>query len=211
MFENGSFLRRRKRFKLPKLEKEAIESVINGLPLPQTQIVQKQPKSFSIDSIIHGRDKSPPPAPAPAPHIPFGTGSFFPRGELPPVGCFHHPPVCLPPDPPQPPPILPPGYMMHPAAAAFYAAALATAGLFLPPFGGNGHSKSFFDGPGVIRPHPLLPHHFGLAALPPSAPPPLDIEDLSPTTPMVDVVDSSSSCSSVTYQKEAFREQHQIN
>lgn len=101
-----------------------------------------------------------------------------------------------------------PTYMMHPAAAAIYAAAIATAGLFMPPFNGGHHGKGFFDG-SIIRPHPLLPHlpsHFGLPALPPALPP-ADIDDLPPATPMVDVVDSSSSsCSSDAYQRDAFRE-----
>lgn len=257
MFENGSFLRRRKRFKLPKLEKEAIESVINGLPLPQTTSCNNvptsgvsnprvsAPKSFSIDSIIHGSEKmSPPPrefAPpvVPQPLMARGTGSFCPPGRLnyPPAGlpantgCFHHPPVCLPPEPTSPLFNLStnPGYLVHPAAAAIYAAALATAGLFMPPFNNNHQSKNILEENllnhhtknsilqgNIIKPHPLLPtgsfnnlpSQFALPAnLPESSPNSqriVEVDDAPPATPMVDVVDTSSSNSSDVFQKDDF-------
>ena len=76
MFENGSFLRRRKRFKLPKIEKDALEvglasiqqtsshapSVAMLKNVSASQQVQQYAgaslhsagKSFSIDSIMHG-------------------------------------------------------------------------------------------------------------------------------------------------------------
>ncbi|PSN48412.1 hypothetical protein C0J52_12095 [Blattella germanica] len=77
MFENGSFLRRRKRFKLPKLEKDALEvglasiqqsssNVPSSSALLKSGSTSHQPsqfagsslhtpsKSFSIDSIMHG-------------------------------------------------------------------------------------------------------------------------------------------------------------
>ncbi|KAL0279112.1 UNVERIFIED_CONTAM: hypothetical protein PYX00_000732 [Menopon gallinae] len=244
MFENGSFLRRRKRFKLPKLEKEAIESVINGLPVPQTSrnnlpsSSPKAPKSFSIDSIIHGSEKSSPPRDVNPPVVPQpllarGTGSFCPTGRLnypsdltPNASCFHHPPVCLPPDPAANPLFsLPgsPGYLMHPAAAAIYAAALATAGLFIPPFNNNhqttknlleesvmNQTKSLHGN--IIKPHPLLPAGtFGglspqfESPLPeslPGYPRNVDVDEDPPATPMVDVVDSSSSNSSDAYHKD---------
>lgn len=245
MFENGSFLRRRKRFKLPKFEKEAIESVINGLPLPQTSRSSVPPsgvsnsrisasKSFSIDSIIHGSEKmSPPrnfnPPVVPQPLVARGTGSFFPpeRVSYSPTGlpantgCFHHPPVCLPPEPPNPLFNLPtgPGYLVHPAAAAIYAAALATAGLFMPPFNNNhqttknileensiGQHRKNLQG-NIIKPHPLLPpgsfnglpSQLALGALHETFPrmQNLDVEEPPPTTPIVDVVDSSSNSSDV--------------
>lgn len=94
MFENGSFLRRRKRFKLPKIDKALLESTLpRSIPseIPKS-IPQPTPsKSFSIDSII-----STPPTP------------ILP----PPLFHYHHPPVCL------PPPYINPGY------AALYVAAL---------------------------------------------------------------------------------------
>lgn len=253
MFENGSFLRRRKRFKLPKLEKEAIESVINGLPLPQTSHNNvpassvsnpriSAPKSFSIDSIIHGSEKMSPPrdfAPpvVPQPLMARGTGSFCAPGRVnyPPAGlpantgCFHHPPVCLPPESTNPLFSIPAnhGYLMHPAAAAIYAAALATAGLFMPPFNNNHqttksmieenlmnhHAKNSLLQGNIIKPHPLLPGSFGslpsqfaLPALPESSPSAqriVEVEDAPPATPMVDVVDSSSNSSDV-FQRDDF-------
>ncbi|XP_054278388.1 protein lin-31-like [Macrosteles quadrilineatus] len=76
MFENGSFLRRRKRFKLPKIEKALLENTLSKTApkVPQSSAS----KSFSIDSII-------------------STPSIPP--VAPPVMLPHHyyPPVCLPP------------------------------------------------------------------------------------------------------------------
>ncbi|RZF44888.1 hypothetical protein LSTR_LSTR004513 [Laodelphax striatellus] len=123
MFENGSFLRRRKRFKLPKLEsltksRVPSEGAASRSPPVLSSTASEVPKSaapkpFSIDSIIS--TSSPPPAPNPPPQI------------LPPTTAFHHhhPPVCLPPVNAAPNHLLPPPY------AALYAAALH--GLLAPP------------------------------------------------------------------------------
>lgn len=260
MFENGSFLRRRKRFKLPKLEKEAIESVINGLPLPQTSRSNvsasggvsnsriPSSKSFSIDSIIHGSGKmSPPrnfhPPVVPQPLVARGTGSFYPpervsyspTGLPPNTGCFHHPPVCLPPEPSNPIFNIPasPGYLVHPAAAAIYAAALATAGLFMPPFNNNHQTtKSILEENNlnqlgknlhgnIIKPHPLLPPgsfnglppQFALTAAMHETFPrihSLDVDEGPPATPIVDVVDSSSNSSDML-QKEDYLSKDNTN
>lgn len=109
MFENGSFLRRRKRFKLPKIDKELLTSTLTKSPpvstleVPKTTHTQSSAsKSFSIDSII-GRP--------PTPVLP------------PPILHYHYPPVCL---PPPPPPLLGPQY------AALFAFALQQ-GLLVPP------------------------------------------------------------------------------
>ncbi|KAG8303653.1 Forkhead box protein B1 [Homalodisca vitripennis] len=85
MFENGSFLRRRKRFKLPKTEKALLDSVAKTTGTTEIPKVPQSTasKSFSIDSII-----STPPTPV----LP------------PPLFHYHYPPVCL------PPPLLNPGY-----------------------------------------------------------------------------------------------------
>ncbi|XP_047000593.1 fork head domain-containing protein FD5-like [Schistocerca americana] len=82
MFENGSFLRRRKRFKLPKVEKEALEAGLASMAsslhpvgaggAPATTLpraLAAPPKSFSIDSIIQ-QDAPPPAAPLPPPALP---------------------------------------------------------------------------------------------------------------------------------------------
>ncbi|CAH0776415.1 unnamed protein product [Bemisia tabaci] len=109
MFENGSFLRRRKRFKLPKLDKHMLETAFPILrtgkqPEPERETKPPAPpsKSFSIDSIISTPTQRPPPAVAPPQPI-----------------FHHHAPVCL------PPPLFSPQY------AAIYAAALH--GLLRPP------------------------------------------------------------------------------
>ncbi|KAK7871561.1 hypothetical protein R5R35_010359 [Gryllus longicercus] len=132
MFENGSFLRRRKRFKLPKTEKEALEVGLASIqqqsalaaasapgalalkeppPPPPPQLPPPPPK-FSIESLIHGDD---PPARAPAPLGPVvpqplrgatAVASFYGVPYLHPHHHHHHhhhPPVCLPPPPQQHP------------------------------------------------------------------------------------------------------------
>ncbi|XP_071448868.1 fork head domain-containing protein FD4-like [Hetaerina americana] len=102
MFENGSFLRRRKRFKLPKTEKEALEAGLHRAsaccpPPPacpsappahtpsSSSTSQHRKASFSIDSII-ARDgprgapqvlpPPPPPPLPPMPHIAFPPAAF---------------------------------------------------------------------------------------------------------------------------------------
>ncbi|XP_075215235.1 fork head domain-containing protein FD4-like [Lycorma delicatula] len=107
MFENGSFLRRRKRFKLPKQEKSQSDRTTSSSEVTKTST---PPKSFSIDSIISTSTSAPAPAPPPA--------------AMPPA--YHHPPVCL------PPPLFAPGY-----AALYAAALQGLLGPpmpFLPPF-----------------------------------------------------------------------------
>ncbi|XP_022196785.2 fork head domain-containing protein FD4-like [Nilaparvata lugens] len=118
MFENGSFLRRRKRFKLPKLENlvknsssatpKAPEGPSSSPPVTTEVPKSAAPKPFSIDSII-----SPSPPPASNCAAPLG-------GPLLPPTYQHHPPVCL-----------PPGPLLQPPYAALYAAALH--GLLAPP------------------------------------------------------------------------------
>ncbi|KAJ9585621.1 hypothetical protein L9F63_002591 [Diploptera punctata] len=220
MFENGSFLRRRKRFKLPKLEKDALEvglaSIQQSSNVPSGSTMLKSGssthqgqqyagsslhtpgKSFSIESIMHGGTEAALQAlqhpVVPQPFMP-RTSSFCPStygSSISSPGYFHHhPPVCL---QQQLPGSCPGGgYLMHPAAAAIYAAALATAGLLLPP-------QAL---PGPVKPHALLapcPQQFALPA------PPLtntqrviELEDSAsppPSTPLLDVVDTSASSSS---------------
>ncbi|XP_067010083.2 fork head domain-containing protein FD5-like [Anabrus simplex] len=207
MFENGSFLRRRKRFKLPKIEKEALEMGLatmqqqsgvgatpgsllkDGQALTHSQMPPpiSAPPKFSIDSIIQDEPSramslySQPIMPQPM------RNSFY--GIPAPAYFHHHPPVCL---AQQPPPIFAgggAGYAVHPAAAAIYAAALATAGLLMPPFGKTPATVT----PGIVKPHPLLPFH-GLQhqfALPPSN----EASSSPPPTPHLDVVDSTSNSS----------------
>jgi hypothetical protein len=87
---------------------------------------------------------------------------------------------------------------MHPAAAAIYAAALATAGLLLPPF--NKPPQAL---PSLVRPHPMMapcPQQFALPAPPlPPAQRVIELDDSAsppPSTPLLDVVDHSTSSSS---------------
>jgi len=229
MFENGSFLRRRKRFKLPKIEKDALEVGLASIQqassnapnvatlknVSATHQVQQfagsslhaPGKSFSIDSIMHGAADSlqalqHPVVPQPllargnsfcsphyAPSIPLaapGSPGYF----------HHHPPVCL--QQQLPGACAGGGYIVHPAAAAIYAAALATAGLFLPPF-----AKPPQTLPGLVKPHPLMAQYPQQFALPgPPLPPSqriIELEDSGsppPPTPLLDVVDNSTSSSS---------------
>nr|CAD7193933.1 unnamed protein product [Timema douglasi] len=206
MFENGSFLRRRKRFKLPKIEKEALEVGLATMQQSTTGITPNrhpQPtllpgKSFSIDSIMQQQASETalplhhPVVPHPVlPRVPFCPPPHFATAAATPPSFFHphHPPVCL----QQPPPGTTlfgagcpisggGGYVMHPAAAAIYCAALANnlAGLLLPPLKGpSGLVKP------LALPAPTLSdatRHQGLALSPPQ-------------TPFLDVVDSSSSSS----------------
>ncbi|XP_069683217.1 forkhead box protein B1-like [Periplaneta americana] len=231
MFENGSFLRRRKRFKLPKIEKDALEVGLASIQqastnVPSSPMLKNGPssqpfaasslhapgKSFSIDSIMHGGVDSLPDAAAalqalqhpvvPQPVLARGAASFCSPPYAPGVpvpaspGYFHHhPPVCL---QQQLPAACPGGgYIVHPAAAAIYAAALATAGLLIPPFN---KPQAL---PGLVKPHPLMapcPPQFALPG--PPAPPAqrvIELEDSAsppPQTPMLDVVDNSASSSS---------------
>jgi forkhead box protein len=236
MFENGSFLRRRKRFKLPKIEKDALEvglasiqqtsshapSVTMLKNVSASQQVQQYAgaslhsagKSFSIDSIMHGGADTLPDMTAAALqalHHPVVPQPLLARGNSfcsPPYapsiplatpaspGYFHHhPPVCL---QQLPGGCAGTGYVVHPAAAAIYAAALATAGLLLPPF--NKPSQAL---PGLVKPHPLMaqcPQQFALPGppLPPSQRI-IELEDSGsppPPTPLLDVVDNSTSSSS---------------
>ncbi|KAJ8872173.1 hypothetical protein PR048_025775 [Dryococelus australis] len=112
MFENGSFLRRRKRFKLPRREKEALEaglaSTAGAVPAP----APPSPAPFTIDGIM----RRPQP---PRPVAPRAVLAYCP----PPPPCWHAPP----------PPLL--AAASCPALHAVYAAALASslAGLLLPP------------------------------------------------------------------------------
>ncbi|XP_047118539.1 forkhead box protein B2-like [Schistocerca piceifrons] len=102
MFENGSFLRRRKRFKLPKVEKEALEAGLASMAsslhpvgaggAPATTLpraLAAPPKSFSIDSIIQ-QDAPPPAAPVPALQPP-------PQPQPQPIPPTHTQPPQLPP------------------------------------------------------------------------------------------------------------------
>ncbi|XP_021929878.1 fork head domain-containing protein FD5-like [Zootermopsis nevadensis] len=238
MFENGSFLRRRKRFKLPKIEKDALEvglasiqQASNNVPsggmlknVVTSQEMQQYAgsslnapsKSFSIESIMQGAADTLPettaaalqalqhpvvPQPVLARGNPFGSPPLYtPSISLPPApstGYFHHhPPVCL--QQQLPGACTAGGYIVHPAAAAIYAAALATAGLLLPPFNKPSHSL-----PGLVKPHPLMasyPQQLALAQ--PRLPPAqrvLELEDSTsppPSTPFLDVVDNSTSSSS---------------
>ncbi|KAK7074182.1 Forkhead box protein B1 [Halocaridina rubra] len=87
MFENGSFLRRRKRFKIPKPEKEALEAglahlhgrpldpldaprLTEGSSLPGVQPHNRQP--FTIENLA-ASDAKPPTLTAPTPVYPPGT------------------------------------------------------------------------------------------------------------------------------------------
>ncbi|KAE8750170.1 hypothetical protein FOCC_FOCC002976 [Frankliniella occidentalis] len=258
MFENGSFLRRRKRFKLPKVDKDALERELASLqqqrPLspapvhapamsprpprpacspdlgvnlrlgasPHTSpLTEPRKNSFSIDRIIGE------PATAPATPHPAADRAAFEHPLL--AAGAGRVPFCPPPHlgPPLFHPHLfsaspPPGYLVHPAAAAIYAAALATAGLLLPPQQGHFDDKhglqglqslhqglqglhpglSLGRGLGLVKPHPLLPFSFGpLRAAPPTLMPRVqELPDLPEPaaredTPHVDVVDESS-CSS---------------
>jgi len=235
MFENGSFLRRRKRFKLPKIEKDALEvglasmqhtsnnaptgAVFKNASLPSRQVQQYAPsslnapgKSFSIDTIMQGgvADTAPalqalqhPVVPQPvlaransfcsspyAPSIPLAT-------QMSPGYFHHHPPVCL--QQQLPVSCTGSGYILHPAAAAIYAAALATAGILLPPF--NKPPPQAL--PGLVKPHPLMapcPQQFATPGPPlPPAQRVIELEESvssSPPTPLLDVVDISTSSSS---------------
>ncbi|XP_063239024.1 forkhead box protein B1-like [Bacillus rossius redtenbacheri] len=110
MFENGSFLRRRKRFKLPRREKEALEAglasvqraVASGAPPPAAP--PTPPKPFSIDSIMRRPQH---------PVVPRPVLAYCP--PPPPHPCFHAPPP--------PPPLF---AAACPALHAVYAAALAS-------------------------------------------------------------------------------------
>ncbi|XP_026675743.1 fork head domain-containing protein FD4-like isoform X2 [Diaphorina citri] len=115
MFENGSFLRRRKRFKLPKVDQSLLEATYpvlkaeNYTSIKETKSEPLKPttlsnanKSFSIDSIISSQ-----------------PSAALPQSMPQPIFSHFHPPVCL------PPPIINPSY------AAIYAAALH--GLLRPP------------------------------------------------------------------------------
>jgi hypothetical protein len=239
MFENGSFLRRRKRFKLPKLEKDALQvglASIQQVPsndpgsavlknVSASHQAKQYPsaslhvpgKSFSIDSIMHGPVDALPDAAAVAalqpvqhPVVPqpvlahansFCAPPYVP--SLPVVapassGYFHHhPPVCL--QQQLTGSCAGAGYIVHPASAAvIYAAALATAGLLLPPF--NKPPQAL---PSLVKPHPLMapcPQQFALPG--PPLPPThrvIELEDSAsppPSTPLLDVVDNSTSSSS---------------
>nr|CAD7460090.1 unnamed protein product [Timema tahoe] len=197
---------RRKRFKLPKIEKEALEVGLATMQQSTTGITPNrhpQPtllpgKSFSIDSIMQQQVSETalplhhPVVPHPVlPRVPFCPPPHFATAAATPPSFFHphHPPVCL----QQPPPGTTlfgagcpisggGGYVMHPAAAAIYCAALANnlAGLLLPPLKGPS---------GLVKPLALpaptpsdATRHQGLALSPPQ-------------TPFLDVVDSSSSSS----------------
>jgi forkhead box protein len=237
MFENGSFLRRRKRFKLPKIEKDALEVGLASIqqassPVPSGAMLKNVPtshhvqqyagsslhssaKSFSIDSIMQGPTDTLPDATAsalqalqhpvvPQPVLargnPFGSPLYTPSIPLPPPpspGYFHHhPPVCL--QQQLPAACTGGGYIVHPAAAAIYAAALATAGLLLPPF-----NKPPLSLPGLVKPHPLMaPCPQQLAPPKPALPTAqrvIELEDSAsppPSTPLLEVVDNSTSSSS---------------
>jgi hypothetical protein len=229
MFENGSFLRRRKRFKLPKIEKDALQV---GLASMQ-QVPANDPggsvlksvsasheakqyagaslhvpgKSFSIDRIMHGAVDAMPdaasalqslqrpvvPQPVLAHGNAFCSAPFVPSIPVASSGYFHHhPPVCL--QQQLAGSCAAGGYIVHPASAAvIYAAALATAGLLLPP-------QAL---PSLVKPHPLMapcPQQFALPGPPlPPAQRVIELEDSAsppPSTPLLDVVDNSTSSSS---------------
>nr|XP_045589174.1 fork head domain-containing protein FD4-like [Procambarus clarkii] len=79
MFENGSFLRRRKRFKIPKPEKDALEAGLAQIGPPQPQV----------------RPLPPPPLPLP-PLKPPGEGPLPPTLHLLPPPLLYPPPLIYP-------------------------------------------------------------------------------------------------------------------
>ncbi|KAF4533382.1 hypothetical protein B566_EDAN002784 [Ephemera danica] len=193
MFENGSFLRRRKRFKL-KGKAASSEKTTTSPPPQQTQIRSSPDPAapsfktpFSIESIMNAHRNSSPPLPQQHHH----AGIPAPQPLLPPL-----PPVWLRPNhfPPAPCGLngFNPLLAFHPA---FLAAAAAAAAAF-----SNTPSLPVKPQPMLSLPSPHFLHAAAVAMLHPQQPslPPLEAAAPPPTFAAAEpaVLDDTSSCSS---------------